>query len=87
VPGLHLSGHDPGDGVVLGVEADGLPGHPPQAGGDAGRLHHRALGGQVAVQDGDAILISNAPFAQSHKVLSTFSGVLTTARSATALTP
>jgi polysaccharide export outer membrane protein len=46
-----------------------------------------AVAAAFAVQDGDAILISNAPFAQSHKVLSTFSGVLTTARSATALTP
>ena len=46
-----------------------------------------AVAAAFAVQDGDAILISNAPFAQSHKVLSTFSGVLTTARSATALAP
>jgi len=46
-----------------------------------------AVASAFAVQDGDAILISNAPFAQSHKVLSAFSGVLNTARSATALTP
>jgi len=46
-----------------------------------------AVAAAFAVQDGDAILISNAPFAQSSKVLSAFSGVLNTARSTTALTP
>lgn len=46
-----------------------------------------AVAAAFAVRDGDAVLISNAPFAQSHKVLSAFSGVLTTARSATAIAP
>ena len=46
-----------------------------------------AVAAAFAVRDGDAVLISNAPFAQSHKILSAFSGVLTTARSATALAP
>jgi hypothetical protein len=39
------------------------------------------------VRDGDAVLIANAPFAQSSKVLSAFSGVLNTARSAAAFAP
>lgn len=46
-----------------------------------------AIAATFALRDGDAVLISNAPFAQSQKVLSTFSGVLNTARSATAIAP
>lgn len=46
-----------------------------------------AVASAFALHDGDAILISNAPFAQSQKVLSAFSGVLSTARSAAYFAP
>jgi len=46
-----------------------------------------AIAARFVVHDGDAVLIANAPFAQSSKVLSAFSGVLNTARSAAALAP
>jgi polysaccharide export outer membrane protein len=46
-----------------------------------------AIAARFVVHDGDAVLIANAPFAQSSKVLTAFSGVLNTARSAAALTP
>ena len=46
-----------------------------------------AIAARFIVHDGDAVLIANAPFAQSTKVLSAFSGVLNTARSAAALAP
>lgn len=46
-----------------------------------------AVAARFVVHDGDAVLISNAPFAQSSKVLTAFSGVITTARSASAFAP
>lgn len=46
-----------------------------------------AVASAFAVHDGDAVLISNAPFAQSHKVISAFSGVLNTARTASSFAP
>jgi polysaccharide export outer membrane protein len=46
-----------------------------------------AIAARFVVHDGDAVLIANAPFAQSSKVLTAFSGVLNTARSAAAIAP
>jgi len=46
-----------------------------------------AVASAFAVHDGDAVLVSNAPFAQSHKVISAFSGVLNTARTASSFAP
>lgn len=46
-----------------------------------------ALASAFRLHDGDAVLIANAPFAQAHKVLSAFSGVLNTARSAAVVVP
>lgn len=46
-----------------------------------------AVASAFAVRDGDALLLSNAPFAQSHKILSAFSSVMSTARSATYVAP
>lgn len=43
------------------------------------------LAGEFVVQDGDAILISDAPFTQVQKLLSTFSATLGTARSISTL--
>ena len=43
------------------------------------------LAGEFVVRDGDAILISDAPFTQVQKLLSTFSATLGTARSVSAL--
>ena len=44
-----------------------------------------AVAGAFVMHDGDAVVISDAPFAQATKVLSAFSLVLTTARSATTI--
>jgi polysaccharide biosynthesis/export protein len=44
-----------------------------------------ALAGQFVVHDGDALLVSDAPFTQVQKLLSTFSATLGTARSVSAL--
>ncbi|MBC8642017.1 polysaccharide biosynthesis/export family protein [Caballeronia sp. EK] len=44
------------------------------------------LAGEFVVRDGDAILISDAPFTQVQKLLSTFSATLGTARSISTLT-
>lgn len=46
-----------------------------------------AVAGGFALRDGDALLIANASFAQSQKVLSVMSGVLNTARSAATIAP
>ena len=46
-----------------------------------------AVASSFVLHDGDAVLISNAQFTQYHKVLSSFSGVLNTARSASSITP
>lgn len=46
-----------------------------------------ALASRFTVQDGDAVLISNAPFTQTRKMLSAFSATLSPVRSATALVP
>jgi polysaccharide biosynthesis/export protein len=43
------------------------------------------LAGEFVVRDGDAILVSDAPFTQVQKLLSTFSATLGTARSVSAL--
>lgn len=46
-----------------------------------------AVASAFVLHDGDAVLISNAEFTQYHKVLSSFTGVLNTARSASTITP
>jgi polysaccharide export outer membrane protein len=46
-----------------------------------------AIASVFALRDGDAIMISNNGFAQTHKVLSAFSGVMSTARSAELVIP
>lgn len=46
-----------------------------------------AVASAFVLHDGDAVLISNAQFTQYHKVLSSFSGVLNTARSASSIAP
>ncbi len=46
-----------------------------------------AVSSMFALRDGDAVFISNVPFAQTHKVLSAFTGVLGAARSATQIAP
>jgi polysaccharide export outer membrane protein len=46
-----------------------------------------AVAARFVVHDGDAVLIANAPFTQASKVLSAFSGVLNTARSAAQIAP
>lgn len=46
-----------------------------------------ALGNRFIVQNDDAVLISNAPFAQTRKVLSAFAQTLSTIRSTTAVVP
>lgn len=46
-----------------------------------------AVASAFVLHDGDAVLISNAQFTQYHKVLSSFTGVLNTARSASSIAP
>lgn len=46
-----------------------------------------AVAGSFALRDGDALMIANAPFAQSQKVLSLLSGTLNTARSTASVVP
>ncbi len=52
---------------------------------DFTRPEQIALAGQFVVHDGDAVLVSDAPFTQVQKLLSTFSASLGTARSVSAL--
>ena len=46
-----------------------------------------AVASAFELHDGDAVLISNAQFTQYHKVLSSFGGVLSSARSASTIAP
>lgn len=73
--------------MQLGAGADALSPRPRVYHFDLRKPAQIAVAAAFAVQDGDAILISNAPFAQSSKVLSAFSGVLNTARAATTINP
>lgn len=71
--------------MALGTPATAAAGVPRVVHFDFRNPAQIAVAAAWSVRDGDAILISNAPFTQSQKVLSAFSGVLGTARSATLL--
>lgn len=68
---------------------------PTVAAGQAPKVYHfdfrspaqLAIAGQYMLRDGDAVMISNAPFAQSQKVLSILNGALNSARGAVTVVP
>lgn len=67
--------------------ADGAPGVPRVYHFDFRNPAQIAVAAAFSLRDNDAVLISNAPFAQSQKVLTAFNGVLNSARSAVLIAP
>lgn len=84
--GLNEEAADPR--AVFVMRAGATPETPPIVYQfDMRRPESIALANQFIVQDNDAVLISNASFAQTRRVLSAFAQTLGTVRSATAVVP
>lgn len=84
--GLNQDTADPR--AVFLLRASETPGAPPSVYQlDMRRPDAIALANRFVVQDGDAILISNAPFAQTRQLLSAFAMTLNSARAATTIGP
>jgi polysaccharide export outer membrane protein len=83
-----LSNEDADPRGVFLLRAQASPSAPPIVYQfDMRRPESVALASHFVLRDGDAILISNAPFAQIRSTLSAFATGLTAARTATLLTP
>lgn len=83
--GLSDDSADPRAVFLLRASAEGQPPIAYQL--DMRRPDAIVLANRVVVKDGDAVLVSAAPFSQTRKVLSAFSQTLGTVRSTTAIIP